>query len=148
MISGIHLATALSVMLHMEQEGNGMDTKEVIYRLRDAAEKDEGPYANAVMRVWGPLPEFQMYRDLSFAADRLSEQQQVIDELVEALSNLETRASSYISAHGQMTEAFKDGMNVHGALSVFVGAEDMYESAIVDARNAVANAKGYTKDAD
>lgn len=76
MISGIHLATALSVMLHMEQEGNGMETKELRFALLKGCVWDA-----SISRVNESETNVIMER----AADRLSEQQQVIDELVNAM---------------------------------------------------------------
>lgn len=79
MISGIHLATALSVMLHMEQEGEMMETKEIKVRLDNLIDD------------WDMLePRSDWYdwqRDVVQASERLSEQQQVIDDLVKALEH-------------------------------------------------------------
>lgn len=51
MISGIHLATALSVMLHMEQEGNGMKTSDLskAYKIKD----DHARYLSIIDKITG-----------------------------------------------------------------------------------------------
>lgn len=85
MISGINLATALSVMLHMEQEGNGMDkmnkTEELSERLKYVAD-----ILDTHSEKLPVPPHIRLHATKAReAADRLSEQQQVIDELHSAL---------------------------------------------------------------
>lgn len=56
---------------------------------------------------------------------------QICDEAAEALEVTREALQMYMFAVAQMNTAMRDGVNVHGAMSALVGAEEFADYAIV-----------------
>lgn len=64
---------------------------DLVDRLRMISESPWYDYKSSVLRVYGKLPEFEMYRDFLLVAETIEDQERTIQELVIALTEVRDR---------------------------------------------------------